>query len=432
MSAPAVVHSAIGHVRTPVYRNAYSLMLSNGLTSVLGLVYWSIAARAYPTDIMGASSAAISMMLFLSGAAQLNLRPALLRLLPESGRQAGRIIGRAYLLALLLSFGTAIVVFGGGSLLGAPWAPVGVLMSPVGVLWMAIGTACWSIFNLQDGVLTGFRRAVWVPVENGSHALAKIGILVACVVLAPTLGIVVSWILPTIGVVVVVSVVLVRRWIPGYIATHADRRPSLDPRTLMTFVAADSVGALFALGASTLLPVLVVGAVGAATGAYFAIAWTIITALTLVPLNMAASLTVESVHSQAELGPQVRRLGAHLCRILVPLVVGVVVLAEWGLHLFGAAYSEHAATALRVGAIGLLPFAANTMFLATSRIRARWRSVVVVQATIAMLTVGLSAMLLGPMGIAGVTLAWLIAQTLVALVLVPTQLLPLVRGSRPA
>ncbi len=31
------------------------------------------------------------------------------------------------------------------------------------------------------------------------------------------------------------------------------------------------------------------------------------------------------------------------------------------------------------------------------------------------------------MGIAGVTLAWLIAQALVALVVVPTQLLPLMR-----
>ncbi len=236
---------------------------------------------------------------------------------------------------------------------------------------MVVGTACWSIFNLQDGVLTGLRRTGWVPVENGLYALAKIGVLLACVVVLPTLGIVVSWVVPSIAIVVVVSVILARRWIPAYMATHSDRRPALDDRTLATFVAADSMGALFALGASTLLPVLVVGAVGPSTGAYFAITWTILAALMLVPINMAASLTVESVHARAALGPQVRRLAVHLYRLLIPLVVAVIVLAGWGLHLFGAAYSDNATTALRVGALGLLPFAATTLFLATARIEAR-------------------------------------------------------------
>jgi O-antigen/teichoic acid export membrane protein len=428
VSTPAFFASALGHVRTPVYRNAYALMVSNGLTSALGLVYWSICARAYPTEVMGASSAAISMMLFLSGAAQLNLRPALLRLLPESGERASWLVRRAYVLAVVLSALTALVVFGGGAVAGAPWSAIGELASPIGVLLMVAGTVCWSIFNLQDGVLAGLRRTGWVPVENGIYAVVKIGFVIVCVVALPTMGIVVSWIIPSIVIVGVVTAVLVLRWIPAYMAAHGDRRPSLDRRTLMTFVAADSVGALFALGASTLLPVLVVGAVGPTTGAYFAITWTIITALMLVPINMAASLTVESVHTQVALGPQVRRLAGHLYRLLIPLVILVIVFAEWGLHIFGPAYSENATVALRVGALGLLPFAANTLFLATARIRARSREILVVQSVTAALTLALSAALLDRMGIAGVTLAWLIAQGLVALVVVPTQLVPLVRG----
>ena len=427
MSTPAFITSALGHVRTPVYRNAYALMVSNGLTSGLGLVYWSICARAYPTEVMGASSAAISMMLFLSGAAQLNLRPALLRLLPESGARASWLVRRAYVLAVLLSAMTGLLVFGGGAVAGAPWSAIGELASPFGVALMVAGTICWSIFNLQDGVLAGLRRTGWVPVENGIYAVVKILLVIICIVALPAMGIVVSWIVPSIVLVGVVTAVLVMRWIPAYMAANGDRRPSLDRRTLMTFVAADSVGALFALGASTLLPVLVVGAVGPSTGAYFAITWTIITALMLVPINMAASLTVESIHSQVALGPQVRRLAGHLFRLLVPLVVAVIVFAEWGLHIFGAAYSENATLALRVGALGLLPFAATTLYLATARIRARSRAILVVQVVTSLMTLALSATLLGPMGITGVTLAWLVAQTLVALVVVPTQLLPLVR-----
>ena len=424
MSTPAFLTSALGHVRTPVYRNAYALMVSNGLTSALGLVYWSICARAYPAEVMGASSAAISMMLFLSGAAQLNLRPALLRLLPESGERASWLVRRAYVLAVLLSALTALLVFGGGAVTGAPWSAIDELASPMGVLLMVAGTVCWSIFNLQDGVLTGLRRTGWVPIENGIYSVVKIGLVLVGVVVLPTMGIVVSWVVPSIVIVGIVTAVLVVRWIPAYMAAHGDRRPSLDRRTLMTFVAADSVGALFALGATTLLPVLVVGAVGPTTGAYFAITWTIITALMLVPINMAASLTVESVHTRVALGPQVRRLAGHLYRMLIPLVLAVIVLAEWGLRIFGSAYSDNATVALRIGALGLLPFAANILFLATARIRARSRAILVVQVVTALLTLALSAVLLGRMGIAGVTLAWLVAQSLVALVVVPTQLLP--------
>ncbi len=427
MITPAFLASAMGHVRTPVYRNAYALMVSNGLTSALGLVYWSICARAYPVAVMGASSAAISMLLFLSGAAQLNLRPALLRLLPESGARASWLVHRAYLVAAILSGLTALLVFGGGAVVGAPWGAVTELASPLGVSLMVAGTVSWSLFNLQDGVLTGLRRTGWVPIENGFYSVAKILVVTAGVVALPTLGIVVSWVVPCVLLVVLVTAVLVMRWVPAYMAAHGQRRPVLDRRTLMTFVAADSVGALFALGASTLLPVLVVGAVGATTGAFFAITWTIVMALTLVPLNMAASLTVESVHTQALLGPQVRRLTVHLYRLLVPLVIGVVVFAEWGLHIFGAAYSEHATAALRIGALGLLPFAANALFLATARIRARPRSILAVQAGVAILTLALAGTLLGPMGITGVTVAWLVAQSVVALVVIPTQLVHLMR-----
>ncbi len=427
MSAPALLTSALGHVRTPVYRNAYSLMASNGLTSVLGVVYWSIAARSYPAAVMGASAAAISMLLFLSGAAQLNLRPALLRLLPGSGARAAWLVQRVYILALTLSTFTAVLVFGGGAVVGSPWSAIGDLVSPAGIGLLVVGTACWSIFNLQDGVLTGLRRTGWVPVENGIYALAKIGVLMAGVALLPATGIVVSWIVPTIVIVIVVSVVLAVRWIPAYMAEHGDRRPDLDRRSLVTFVAADSVGALFALGASTLLPVLVVGAVGPTQGAYFAITWTIIMSLALVPINMAASLTVESIHTRAALGPQIRRLALHLYRLLVPLVVGVIVLAEWILHLFGEAYSQNATAALRIGALGLLPFAANFLFMATARIRARPRAILVVQVVIALLTLAGSGLLLGPMGITGVAFAWLLAQSLVALVVVPSRLLPILR-----
>ncbi len=423
-----LVGTTIAHLRTPVYRNAYALMLSNLLASGLGLVYWTIAARSYPDAIMGASSAAISMLLFLSGAAQLNLRPALLRMLPEAGAGAPRLVARAYLLAGLASAAIAGVVFGAGAVLGAPWSMLTELSTVPGVLLLVVGTAAWSLSNLQDGALAGLRRTLWVPAENALYAVAKIVTLALLVGILPTLGIVVSWVIPCVAVVLLMSVLLATRFLPTHVAAQGDRTAALAGRRAVAFVAADSVGALFLLGSTTLLPVLVVGVAGPAMGAYFAIAWTILTALALLPQNMAASLTVETIHSQAALGPQLRRVVANVYRLLVPLVVAVIVLAEWGLHIFGAAYAESATAALRIGALGLLPAAAVTMSISVARIHARPRAVLAMQAAVSLLTLGGAVMLIGPMGITGVALAWTLAQTVVCLVVVPRELVPALRG----
>ncbi len=233
VSTPAFLASALGHVRTPVYRNAYSLMLSNGLTSALGLVYWTIAPEAYPAEVMGASSAAISMMLFLSGAAQLNLRPALLRLLPESGDRA--VVARP-------------------SHLRPCHRPERSHRHPRVRWWRRRGCAvgrhrrrsprrsaccCWSrarsagrIFNLQDGVLTGLRRTGWVPVENGDLRPGQDRL--SCSAASRSCR---RWASSCPGSCRrssscgVVTVVLAPRWIPAYMAAQADRRPVLDRRT---------------------------------------------------------------------------------------------------------------------------------------------------------------------------------------------------------
>ena len=89
-------------------------------------------------------------------------------------------------------------MFGGGAVAGAPWNAIDALGSPVGLLLLIGGTVCWSIFNLQDGVLAGLRRTGWVPIENGIYAVVKILVLLVGVLILPSMGIVVSWIVPSI------------------------------------------------------------------------------------------------------------------------------------------------------------------------------------------------------------------------------------------
>ncbi|UCF98299.1 MAG: oligosaccharide flippase family protein, partial [Spirochaetaceae bacterium] len=93
------------HLRIPLYRNGYALVLSSALTSALGLLYWVVAARNYTTEAVGLNSAVLSAMVFLANLSALNLNNALNRFIPTSGRAASRLVRSSY----LISVGTALI-----------------------------------------------------------------------------------------------------------------------------------------------------------------------------------------------------------------------------------------------------------------------------------------------------------------------------------
>src|SRR6266516_7893752 len=72
--------------------NAGSLVGTTAVTSILGFVYWWLAARQFPPEAVGFASAAISAMTLLGTFAMLGLGTLLLGELPQQrGREASLI-----------------------------------------------------------------------------------------------------------------------------------------------------------------------------------------------------------------------------------------------------------------------------------------------------------------------------------------------------
>ncbi|MDX6629300.1 MAG: hypothetical protein QOH00_1546, partial [Gaiellales bacterium] len=167
----------VEHIRTPVYREGYALVVSAALASALGFVYWVVAARAYSSEVVGLNSVAISTMVLISGIAQLNLTGALLRFIPVAGRATFRLVGWSYAASL-----AAAAVIAPVFLLGVHvWLPKLEFLTADYrfALWFVAATMLWCVFSLQDSVLTGLRWAIWVPVDNTLFALAKLVLVVA-------------------------------------------------------------------------------------------------------------------------------------------------------------------------------------------------------------------------------------------------------------
>src|SRR4051812_21932281 len=89
------------HIRAPLYREGYALVMSAGLASVLGFAYWIVAARTYSDEVVGKNSVVISTMLLISAIAQLNLAGVLVRFVPGAGKLTLRLVGWSYTTSLI-------------------------------------------------------------------------------------------------------------------------------------------------------------------------------------------------------------------------------------------------------------------------------------------------------------------------------------------
>src|SRR3954471_3316732 len=124
------------HARIPLYRNAYALMLSGSMSSALGVVYWVLASRLYPADVVGRSSSAIAALGFLAGVASFYLDGSLVRFLPRAGTASIRLVLTCYAITATLA-AIASTVF----ILGADiWAP-GLDFLGSSTVWVLAGIA---------------------------------------------------------------------------------------------------------------------------------------------------------------------------------------------------------------------------------------------------------------------------------------------------
>jgi O-antigen/teichoic acid export membrane protein len=101
------------------------------------------------------------------------------------------------------------------------------------------------------------------------------------------------------------------------------------------------------------------------------------------------------------------------------------------LELFGQEYSDEGAMLLRLLALGVLPHGVNAVCLGVARVRRQLRVIFLLQAAESILFVALAVVFLPAMGIAGIGIAFLAGQSIVALVAFATQIYPLLRDVRP-
>ncbi|MCU1356224.1 MAG: hypothetical protein JWM89_1642, partial [Acidimicrobiales bacterium] len=132
------------HLRSPLTRSGYALLLSSVITSVLGLGYWVLAAHLYDEEVLGRGAALVSAMVLVTSLATAGLKRGLIRFVPTAGTRARGLVGRVYVVGLGVAVAFGIVLLTGFD--GFEDRLTGLQHSRFAPVLFLLGVVAWGLF----------------------------------------------------------------------------------------------------------------------------------------------------------------------------------------------------------------------------------------------------------------------------------------------
>ncbi|MFI7114235.1 lipopolysaccharide biosynthesis protein [Nonomuraea sp. NPDC050227] len=398
----------------PLFRQGYALMANTVVTGTLGMGYWLLAAHFYTPEEFGRGQAVITAMRLFASLTALGFVGALARFLPVAGRRTPELILRGYGLAAATGGVAAL-----GFLLTLPlWGKTYSVLAGFGPgLFFLASVLVWAVFTLQDVVLTGLRKATWVPVNNLVFGLVKMGLLVALAGALPDGGIFVSWMIPTALALIPVNWLIFGVVVPRHVKSLGAAHEPPGLRQIGRFLAGDFPGTLSILAIVYLVPVVVATKVGEATFGRFSMAHTLASMIELLAMNMAVSLTVEGSFDRSKLALNCRRALRRGFMIVTPIIAVAIIGAPLILTVFGAEFADEGSTLLRLMALAVLPRVLIEVYLSALRAQSHARTLAIVQIGLAVLVLVSTVALFPHFGVNAVGYGLLFSELLVALLI---------------
>ncbi len=276
---------------------------------------------------------------------------------------------------------------------------------------LVLAVAATAIFTIEDSVLVGLRRAVWVPVENGTFGVAKIGVLFIVAPVGTAFALYSAWMIPLTLTIPIISAVLFGRFLPP---ASKPRRMALLGRkvrsNIIGFAVGDATGGLFTQAYTYLLPVIITALLGPSRNALYFTSFLFSSTIDQVAANYASPLTVEGAHAPEEIAILIRLAFKRVFTIVCPTVIVLIIICPWLLHAFGVKYLG-AVDLLRMLLIACVPKAIATIYTAYCRIRRTMHKSASVQAYVCVAMLTAVVLLAHPFGLLGIGLATIAVQS---------------------
>jgi O-antigen/teichoic acid export membrane protein len=347
-------------------RNAGSLAATTGLTSILGFVFWWVAARQYTKAEIGYGSAATNAIMLLGTVGMFGFGTMMIGELP---RRAKRGIPRGGL------FSACLITSAVGSLiLGFAFPIIAELChakvpemggSPTRLVIFAAGVMLTGVSLVFDEGMIGLMRGGLQLSRNLVMSVLKLIALPVTAIMAHDefgAGITLSFVIGTGVSLIPAAFMLVRS---GTRIWHRPDWPEL--RRLFGVALNHNWLNLAIVTPSRTIPVIVTLVVSPQANGVFYIAWMIVAFLFMVPVHLSTVLFAIASASPELIAEKLRFVLRVSLLIGLPVMAVLAIGAHFALSLFGPGYAPMGTVPLWLMVIGYIPQMPKAQFIAVSR-----------------------------------------------------------------
>jgi O-antigen/teichoic acid export membrane protein len=355
------------------------------------------------------AGALVAATTLFSGIGQLNLSGMLMRFLPKAAGKSRRLVLVTYAFAAIVSALLAAISLVVIRIVAPPTSALHLDTAESAALVLAV--AATAIFTIEDSVLVGLRRAVWVPVENGGFGIAKIGVLFVLAPIGTAFALFSAWMIPLTLTIPIISAVLFGRFLPP--ASKPRRAALLGQQVrsnIIRFAIGDAAGGLFTQTWTYLLPVVIIALLGPSKNALYFTSFLFSSTIDQVAANYASPLTVEGAHAPEEIAILIRLALKRIFTLVCPTIAVLIFICPWLLHAFGGKYLS-AVLLLRMLLLACLPKAITTVYTAYCRIRRTMHKSAIVQGYVCVAILSAVFVLGRRYGLVGIGVATIAVQS---------------------
>jgi O-antigen/teichoic acid export membrane protein len=405
-----------------------SLVGTQAFTSVLGLIFWTLAARVFAPSEVGVAGAAIALMILLGSLGSLGLGTVLIARLPMTSANDRRVLVRTCLAAAfgggvalgLIVPALAVTVFGVTAL-----APIAGSLLPL--LGFALGTGLTSATIVLDQAVLTIGIGSLQLERNVTASAVKIIALIVLGITGQHGGMVIylAWTIGTLASLPLVA------WRTRGGRAFGRGRSLFEPRLLRGLgrVAVSHYALNVTIQAALqLLPVMVTILISATANASFNAAILFAGFVFALPYAVSIGLFAAARGDESEIVKRMRLTIPFGLAISVAADLVIIPLAGPLLHIFGSTYAAEGTVILQLIVLAGLPFVIKDHFIALRRVQGRTTQALAMTSVFLVLELAGAAIGARVGGVVGLCLGWIAVLVVEAIVLA----IPLIGALRSA
>ncbi|MDI6645272.1 MAG: oligosaccharide flippase family protein [Methanobacteriaceae archaeon] len=384
------------HLKDPLYKNSAYILLALVIGAISGFIFWIIAARVYPQDVVGVNTTLISVVTLIAILSFLGLDQSIVRFFPD-GNKLNIIITSS----IVIIFSTIIlgIIF----ILGISiWSPkLGFLKD--NLLLFFISIIAFSLTSPLGQAFIASRKSKYYFYQ---YILMGLRVIIVLLPFWGNLGIFISFSISSL-IATTISLYFV------FILKNQEfklKNFKIDTKFLKDsfhFSAANYFIGILVILPGYILPIMVFNLLGGEQTANYYISYSFAYLLFMIPSAFSTSLFVEGSHGES-LGKNTLKTIFAVFLLLLPIAFLMYVFGGYFLGLLGKSYLS-GLELLRALIISSFFVSIFYIYISIKKVQKNIVELILASSLIFILLLGLSYVLMLQFGIVGVGYAWIIS-----------------------